>query len=82
MKLFLEQFLVKVLEIVMPRVILTILFYLVFTPIGFAARILGKDFLSIRTNHKSAGYRNQSPDSYWVARKNDSLDTCRMEKQY
>ena len=33
---------------VMTRIILTVLFYTLFTPIGFVARLLNKDFLFMR----------------------------------
>ncbi len=67
---------------VMTRLILTVLFYTVFTPMGFVARLLGKDFLSIKMIHKPDGHGKNSSDSYWVQRKVTKPDTSRMEKQY
>jgi len=48
---------------VMSRVLLTILFYFVITPIGFAAKIVGKRFLDIDYKAKR--------ESYWVIRSDD-----------
>jgi hypothetical protein len=67
---------------VMTRIILTVLFYTLFTPIGFVARLLNKDFLFMRMPGQSNGHGNNSPDSYWVQKKVTKLDTSRMEKQY
>ena len=43
----------------MSRLILTVLFYLVLTPIGLVLRLLGKDILKVRFAHSS-------PGTYWV----------------
>lgn len=43
---------------VMTRVILSILFYLVVTPIGLLARLFGKDFLDIKFD--------KTATSYWI----------------
>lgn len=48
---------------VMTRVILTILFYLVFTSIGAIARLLGNQFLDLKINKKAK--------SYWVDREQE-----------
>ena len=45
----------------MTRVILSLLFYVVFTPIGLIARLFGKQFLDLKQNH--------SQQSYWNMRK-------------
>ena len=45
---------------VMSRVILTVLFYLVFTPVGFVLRLMGKDLLDVR--------RGAAQPSYWKTR--------------
>lgn len=49
-----------VMGLVMSTVILTLFYYLVVTPVGLAARVAGKDFLS----------RRLSPDTktYWIKR--------------
>jgi hypothetical protein len=66
-----------VLGFIMTRVILSVLFYLVLTPIGVVARIMGKDFLAMKMNdHSSASA------SYWVTKKKADSDVSRWEKQY
>ena len=44
----------------MTRVILSLLFYLVFVPIGRIARLFGNDFLDLKLN--------SSADSYWIGK--------------
>lgn len=58
----------------MTRVILTVLFYLVVTPIGILARIFGKRFLDIRFN--------RNVDSCWIARKPVRFDKRSYENQF
>ncbi|MEA3468028.1 MAG: SxtJ family membrane protein [Thermodesulfobacteriota bacterium] len=74
--------LAEIMGFVMTRLILTVLFYTVFTPMGLVARLIGKDFLSIKMPDQSNGYGNNSPDSYWVQKEVTKLDSSRMEKQY
>ena len=59
---------------VMTRVILIFLFYVVVTPLGFFARLSGKDFLDRSFD--------RTRESYWIDRKktNDSKDD--YEKQF
>ena len=59
---------------VMTRVILTILFYLVVTPIGLVARVCGKDFLNTTYD--------RTVKSYWITRKASTLDKERYENQF
>ncbi len=47
-----------VMGFIMTRAILSILFYLVLTPIGFIAKIAGKDFLDLRFKENKATYWN------------------------
>ncbi len=56
------------------RVILTVLFYLVVTPIGILARIFGKRFLDTRFN--------RNVDSYWIARKPAAVERKSYENQF
>jgi len=56
------------------RVIITILFYLVVTPIGFLARICGKDFLNIKFDRNAK--------SYWISRKATTSDKRSYENQF
>ena len=48
----------------MTRLILTILYYIVFTPIGLIARFLGKTFLDLKFDRK--------PDTYWISKDQNS----------
>lgn len=59
---------------IMARVILTLLFYLVFTVIGLAARMFGKDFLSLKRRGNEA--------SYWNKRESGAYDPKRSEMQF
>lgn len=59
---------------VMTRVILSLLFYLVLTPLGLTARLFGKSFL----DHPPPG----PSDSYWNLREESEESPKRYEKQY
>lgn len=59
---------------IVTRVILIILFYLVITPIGLLARMLGKHFLDTEFNRNT--------DSYWIAREPVGLDKRSYENQF
>lgn len=59
---------------VMTRVILSLLFYLGLTPIGFLAKLFGKDFLGLKFNKNST-------DSYWIP-KEKVKDRNNYEKQF
>ena len=58
---------------VMTRVILSLVFYLVITPIGLITRILGEDFLALK--------KSQS-DSYWNYRDSSKELNQNYEKQF
>lgn len=58
---------------VMARVLLTVLYYLVVTPIGLIMRLLGKDILDLKLGDR---------DSYWHERPEEPYDTVRTEKMY
>ncbi len=58
----------------MTRIILSLLFYLIITPIGLISRLLGKQFLELRWN-KLKG-------SYWNIRKKENYITDHYEKQF
>ena len=58
----------------MTRVILSLLFYVVFTSIGLTLRFFGKQFLELRWD-KSKG-------SYWNYRTNEHLQNENYEKQF
>lgn len=58
---------------VMTRVILSILFYLGITPMGFLARLFGKDFLGLKFN-------KQTVKSYWIPK--EKVKDKNYEKQF
>ena len=54
---------------VMTRVILTLIFYLIITPIGLLARLFGEDFLALKTSNIN---------SYW----NDRDSSVELNQDY
>jgi len=58
----------------MTRVILSIFYYLILTPIGLVLRIGGKDLLDTKINRDAK--------SYWIKRKLDVFDSTRYENQF
>ena len=63
-----------ILGFIMTRVILSILFFVVVTPIGFAAKIFGKDFLDEKIDRKK--------ESYWHYREKKEYEKSQTEKQF
>ena len=59
---------------IMTRVILSLLFYTIFTPIGLILRFFGKQFLELRWD--------KSKESYWNFRTNEHLKKEYYEKQF
>jgi hypothetical protein len=59
---------------VMTRVILSVVFFLVLTPIGVISRMFGKQFLELS--------RDSSQDTYWVYRSADKNKLKSYEKQF
>ena len=59
---------------IMTRVILSLLFYVVFTSIGLTLRFFGKQFLELRWD--------KSKESYWNFRTNEHLQNENYEKQF
>ena len=59
---------------VMTRIILSLLFYLGITPMGFLARLFGKDFLGLKFSRNTA-------NSYWI-QKEKGKDRNNYEKQF
>ena len=59
---------------IMTRVILSLLFYVVFTSIGLTLRFFGKQFLELRWD--------KSKESYWNFRTNEHLQNKNYEKQF
>ncbi len=58
---------------VMTRVILSIIFYLVITPIGLITRFLGEDFLALKKSNSN---------SYWNQRRSDIEKSQDYKKQF
>lgn len=54
------------------RAILIVVYYLVVTPIGLAARLLGKDFLNLKLD--------KSAKTYWHKREADNIPKERYER--
>ncbi|MDP8260309.1 MAG: SxtJ family membrane protein [Candidatus Gygaella obscura] len=59
---------------VMTRVILSILFYLIVTPIGLLAKLFGKQFLDLKIDKRKK--------SYWNYRKSVEFSQSNYEKQF
>jgi hypothetical protein len=60
---------------VVSHVVLTLFFFLVITPVGWAARLLGKDFLRLKPDR-------QAP-TYWLPRERPKTkETDEYERQY
>ena len=59
---------------IMTRVILSLLFYAIITPIGLILRVFGKQFLELRWD--------KSKESYWNFRTNEHLKKENYEKQF
>ena len=58
----------------MTRLILSLLFYVIFTAIGLTLRLFGKQFLELRWD--------KSKESYWNFRTNEHLQNKNYEKQF
>ena len=58
----------------MTRVILTLLFYGIFTPIGLILRLFGKQFIELKWNEKD--------NTYWNYRPKEKFEKENYEKQF
>ena len=58
----------------MSRLILTILFYLILTPISFLAKLFGKKFMNLNYDKKS--------DTYWERRSEIQKNQIHYERQF
>lgn len=56
------------------RLILGVIFYLVFTPVGLILRLMRKDLIKQRWDANA--------NSYWIKRPDEQFDPSRYEKQY
>ena len=59
---------------VMAHIILTVFFFLAFTPIGLLARIFGKDFLGLKLDRQAS--------SYWIRREHSQKNPSDYERQF
>jgi hypothetical protein len=60
---------------IMTRVILTLLFFLVVTPIGLLAKLFGKEFLELR-------FKKKNFKSFWVTKEKKEFRPQDYENQY
>lgn len=58
----------------MTRLILSVLFYLIVTPIGLIGRVFGKEFLELKMD--------KSKKSYWIYREEKPFDKRDYERQF
>ena len=63
-----------VLGFIMTGVILSVLFYLVITPIGLLSRLCGKDSLDLKLD--------KSVKSYWIQKKKIDFEKSNYERQF
>ena len=56
------------------RIILTLLFFLVITPMGLFLKLIGKDILKIKFNHKL--------NSYWITKETKEFNKEQYENQF
>ena len=59
---------------IMTRVILSLVFYGIITPIGLFSRLIGKEFLNLKLN--------KTENTYWNHRRKHSLKKANYEKQF
>jgi len=62
----------------MTRVILTVLFYVVVSFTGFAAKLFGKDFLDKKFDKNT----NKNINSYWIPKEKIKADKSSYENQF
>ena len=59
---------------IMTRVILSLVFYGIITPIGLFSRLVGKEFLNLKLN--------KTENTYWNHRRKHSLKKTNYQKQF
>lgn len=59
---------------IMTRVILSILFFLIVTPVGLLAKLFGKDFLKLKFDKKI--------NSYWIAKNKVKFEKSNYGRQF
>ncbi|OGQ05643.1 MAG: hypothetical protein A2W61_00785 [Deltaproteobacteria bacterium RIFCSPLOWO2_01_44_7] len=63
-----------ILSFISTRILLTLLFYLIITPLGLIGKLFDKQFLNLK--------RSQDQKSYWVLRTMKILDSQTYERQF
>lgn len=63
-----------ILGFISTRLLLTIIFYFILTPIALLAKLTGKDFLNEKIDRKK--------DSYWYYRSDQEIKNTNIQKQY
>jgi hypothetical protein len=61
---------------VMTRVVLTLVYYFVLTPIGFLGRVFGEQFLQLKIK------RSGETTSYWIRRSDPPREKSDYERQF
>ena len=65
------------------RMILVVIFYVVFTPVGLVMRLFGKDPLGLRFEPAQRGGNDQPKESsYWIKRNPEQLEASRGTERY
>lgn len=59
---------------VVSTILLTLFFFLVITPVGLAARMVGQDFLRLKLDRKTS--------SYWISRERTGKTKADYERQF
>ncbi len=60
---------------IMTRVILSLLFFLLVTPIGLMGRLFGKDFLDKK-------FKENNKESYWIKKEKIKIERSDYERQF
>lgn len=63
-----------ILQFIVTHIILTLLFFLVFTPVGLIKRTFGRDSMSRRFDPEVR--------SYWIEKEHEELNKTRYEQQF
>ena len=68
------MFFAMILNFIMTRIILSLLFYLILTPIGFFGKLFGENFLNVKFNKHTK--------SYWIPKASKQGEKSEYEKQF
>lgn len=67
---------------IMIQLVLPLVFFLIFVPVGLCFRILKRDPLALKMPKDGWSYWDRGPDSYWIPRKKHRICKERYERQY